>query len=631
MADWSNLKSSVASVIRTNENNEITGQALQDVLNSIISNLGANAQFAGIATPETTPGTPDGDVFYLAGKAGNYSNFSQIKLDNGEVASLIWNGSSWTKETIARPYVNDLTTGGADKALSAEMGKELNIRTGGTYNSFFVSAYIKDWSGVDCKLFIDLIYRNNIISGTQPTSGVRVRYEIGGVVSTAYYWQSMPDTKAGIETLVGELENNMGTIYLTINWDAFDNATTKVLGDDYITIPLSARANSSELKVFASEVEGKFEDMNNSITEITEDVKEAVDSIGAMVSVTQEVTVKIPVNASYEKAEMPQVLPAGTIIKSYSYKGGTFYFYNTLGKLIKPVVNSVPYTLVEDAAYVGGGIAGDITYSYDTKEDVYNSYIRRKVYIYPTDSQVEILTKMIDAIEDGNCDVHFYFGTYIFDSVYIHMRDVLGDSKGFKGNHFGLPIGNGCRYYLNGSTIISMAPQEDYTNVRNIFDTMLVLGDLEMYDGILINEGGTYCIHDEHGSSETPYIHKYYNIIAKYVVVGDSVAGPKPFGCGTGYNATLCYDTCVFLSDSNADTVFAIHGPTNNTTNKIVTLNMYVKNCFFERYSIQANPSTIKADRDDTRIVYCGCKHKYDPYFTDSFREIVDFNNSKIS
>lgn len=103
MADWSNLKSSVASIIRTNDNNEITGQALQDVLNNIISNLGANAQFAGVATPETTPGTPDGDVFYLAGKAGVYSNFSQITLENGEVAALIWNGSSWTKKTISQP------------------------------------------------------------------------------------------------------------------------------------------------------------------------------------------------------------------------------------------------------------------------------------------------------------------------------------------------------------------------------------------------------------------------------------------------------------------------------------------------------------------------------------------------
>lgn len=126
MADWSNLKSSLASVIKNNGNNEITGQALQDVLNSIISNLGANAQFAGVATPETTPGTPDGDVFYLAGKAAVYSNFSQITLENGEVAALIWNGSSWTKKTISHPYVNDLTTGGADKALSAEMGKELD-------------------------------------------------------------------------------------------------------------------------------------------------------------------------------------------------------------------------------------------------------------------------------------------------------------------------------------------------------------------------------------------------------------------------------------------------------------------------------------------------------------------------
>jgi hypothetical protein len=125
MANWSNLKSSVSSVIKENGNNEITGKTLQNVLNNIISNLGANEQFGGVATPETRPGTPDGEVFYLAGQAGVYSNFSQIILENGEVAVFIWNGSSWTKKTISNPYVNDLTTGGADKALSAEMGKEL--------------------------------------------------------------------------------------------------------------------------------------------------------------------------------------------------------------------------------------------------------------------------------------------------------------------------------------------------------------------------------------------------------------------------------------------------------------------------------------------------------------------------
>ena len=53
MAKWSDLKAAVAKVIKTNSNQEITGAVLQNVLNNIISNVGENATFAGVATPTT--------------------------------------------------------------------------------------------------------------------------------------------------------------------------------------------------------------------------------------------------------------------------------------------------------------------------------------------------------------------------------------------------------------------------------------------------------------------------------------------------------------------------------------------------------------------------------------------------
>lgn len=99
MADWSNLKASVAQVIKTNGNQEITGQILQNALNSIISNVGENATLAGIATPSTNPGAPDGNVFYLATEVGIYANFNGIEIANGEPSILEWRGS-WVKKNI---------------------------------------------------------------------------------------------------------------------------------------------------------------------------------------------------------------------------------------------------------------------------------------------------------------------------------------------------------------------------------------------------------------------------------------------------------------------------------------------------------------------------------------------------
>ena len=94
MANWSDLKAAVAKVIKTNGNQEITGQLLQNVLNSIVSSVGENSTFAGIATPSTNPGTPDGPVFYLATQAGTYDNFDGI-VNNGECLIFKKNEDSW--------------------------------------------------------------------------------------------------------------------------------------------------------------------------------------------------------------------------------------------------------------------------------------------------------------------------------------------------------------------------------------------------------------------------------------------------------------------------------------------------------------------------------------------------------
>ena len=98
MSKWSTLKAAIANVIKTNGTQAITGSVLQNVLNNIVSSLGENYQFVGIATTLTNPGTPDGNVFYLAGE-GIYTNFSNLVIDTGQLGILIWNGS-WSKQTL---------------------------------------------------------------------------------------------------------------------------------------------------------------------------------------------------------------------------------------------------------------------------------------------------------------------------------------------------------------------------------------------------------------------------------------------------------------------------------------------------------------------------------------------------
>lgn len=125
MANWTILKEAIASVIKTNDNQEITGQLLQNALNNIITNVGENATFAGIATPTTNPGTPDGPVFYIATTAGSYSNFGSLEVSKGETAILQWNNGTWTKNAIEsdRQGVDDEPTAGSENL----------VKSGGTY------------------------------------------------------------------------------------------------------------------------------------------------------------------------------------------------------------------------------------------------------------------------------------------------------------------------------------------------------------------------------------------------------------------------------------------------------------------------------------------------------------------
>lgn len=104
MGNYKQLKQAIANVIKTNGNQEITGAIMQNVLNTIVSTVGANRTFVGIANKNTNPGTPDGNVFYIAYTAGNYVNFQfgegYLTVKPGELAILYNETTNWGKFVI---------------------------------------------------------------------------------------------------------------------------------------------------------------------------------------------------------------------------------------------------------------------------------------------------------------------------------------------------------------------------------------------------------------------------------------------------------------------------------------------------------------------------------------------------
>jgi hypothetical protein len=260
MANWQILKAAIADVIKTNGNQEITGRVLQNVLNNIISNLGANATFANIATPSTNPGTPDGPVFYLATQSGTYSNFGGAIVEN-EAAILLYNGSTWVKKAtgialtesvlnlVAKSTIIDPQTLNSYNKIDPDrliLGKSIKPANGSVYDftGTFVSNFI-DVLGVD-KVYSQ-IYANGSMyaydenfafisyvphSGTEYTLSENTRYVrltgkqslIGGNSlylylknDTTYYAYGITEDKIYTDEKMSDVEGIVDGVKVLIN------------------------------------------------------------------------------------------------------------------------------------------------------------------------------------------------------------------------------------------------------------------------------------------------------------------------------------------------------------------------------------------------------------------------------
>ena len=113
--DYNQLKTDIAEVIRTNGNEEITGEVLQYILLQMVSALGKNFQFAGVGTDQTVVGTPDENMAWIL-RSGRYQNFgTEFTVAENEFAVVMWNGSfSVAKVAVGRPVDDELTAGGVN-------------------------------------------------------------------------------------------------------------------------------------------------------------------------------------------------------------------------------------------------------------------------------------------------------------------------------------------------------------------------------------------------------------------------------------------------------------------------------------------------------------------------------------
>lgn len=103
MGNYEELKTAVASIIKTNGNQEITGAVLQSVLLSIINNIGKYSTFLGVANTKSNPGVPDSNVFLIAAEPGVYNNFG-FTLNPYELGAISNSSGAWKVNVINLPF-----------------------------------------------------------------------------------------------------------------------------------------------------------------------------------------------------------------------------------------------------------------------------------------------------------------------------------------------------------------------------------------------------------------------------------------------------------------------------------------------------------------------------------------------
>ena len=247
MGNYEGLKQAISDVIKTNGNQEITGAIMKNALLSIISTVGSNATFAGIATPETNPGTPDQNVFYIATENGIYSNFGGITIQD-EVATFSNKNGSWQKNVTGIAASNNLLQ--IEKELeNVKISTQVVIinSDGITPN---LSRYV--WADVKLHLLANVEYLLKISGNlTLDSSAVSPYYQIVG--TNLQSQESIIDTYISKQTFVEE------------------NVEIKPTQDVYLRIRVRGY-KSGEISIEVNgEVLRRIEDLQNQINNISTD------------------------------------------------------------------------------------------------------------------------------------------------------------------------------------------------------------------------------------------------------------------------------------------------------------------------------------------------------------------------
>lgn len=453
------------------------------------------------------------------------------------------------------------------------------------------------------------------INGVQPkVTTESLPPHTGSAYENQYFSAIIP--KGSIITSVTGCTN---TVYL------MKTTSGNTLGDNIYTasLPLTLDYDAYGIKAFAADaVTITYREPIEPTKGLVGEIKEIEDGVNGVINGKPYRLIAAEAKANaYAEIKFDEPIEIGSEIISVGFTpyGYVIYLTDEKGNMdttntLATIQSSLPFKTTKKYRGYATNFNGYFALGINGELGISNT--RKSVFIKADMGEIEIYQQMMFAFWEKNVDVHFEQSTYTFtETMFSYARNYLA-----KEVTIGLPIGNGCRYYFNGSTL-KIEANGEYTKVASVLDANKSASNYELHDAILVNNGGKYCVHDETYGLKGRYQHKYDNI--RFVNNG----GTMGLGLGTGYDGEYVFESCIFEPGQ-----IIFHAPTNNADSSKVAIGIQLRNCVFKDTFFNIGTEYFNAERDDLSLFMVGCQMVGDiPSSTRAyFKEIIEYNNVNL-
>lgn len=591
MGNYERLKQAVSDVIKTNGNQEITGEIMQNTLLSIISTVGSNAIFAGIATPTTNPGTPDQNVFYIASEPGIYANFGNVKLID-QVLIFSNNNGTWYKSEVNIPndyslnrfevntFTNNLTINSFIKEIYLSgNGFDKN-------NKYAIYSIVRGFDGIGWAISIKNIDTGLstgwiIISDSEELTGY-VKAIKGG-----YTLELLINNWDKIEKQIVFTEED-GKLYNALNIDFsptiklinYENETTIQISDIKGYSEENREVLSKQFNLFDFGENGKFIGSNGNISngEYYKISKFQKVKQGDVVLFTAKYHTTSVLNALYgynnEQRENPIVLldwsgEAEYINKEVVIPSGVNYIqgWNDMRKNENPILifKNKQYTFNEDIL--------NRVLELEKKSPNHKALIVDKNGLGDFTSVVDAVKSINDSSETNVYDIYINEGEYNIIEEYFGEEDYTdANDKGLSLPDYVNLIGLGDR-----DKVILKGEMPDSIKYRTsqAFSTLNVKYNNNIYNMTITAYNCRYPMHDQTSNQSENcvryiknciFIHKGYNGTPYTGVVDEEHntteyrwGSPHAYGQGTNNGSYCEFEYSMFDAQGNTGSAFLTH------------------------------------------------------------------------